>query len=152
MKNEHIYKLSLQWDGRPNDHSIKNDRLYKVAIEGKQPFRGSADQVFFGDPSLYNPEDLLLASLSACHMMSYFYVCRKQGIKILDYQDEPVGLLKVNVDGSGQFEQVTLFPTVRLANKGDEDQARLLHEQAGKLCFIANSCRFTILYEPQFLG
>ncbi len=147
MKNHHTYTLRLDWNGNPDKDSMKNDRLYEVAIEGKAPFCGSADKPFFGDPTLYNPEDLLLSALSACHMMSFLYLCRKKGIRVLSYQDNPEGFLKVNPDGSGQFEKVVLKPEVQLADIAQREEAIALHPEAGKLCFIANSCNFEIVYE-----
>lgn len=151
MKNAHIYTLDLIWKGNPNQTTIKNDRIYEVAIAGKPSFMGSADQIFHGKPELYNPEDLLLSALAACHMMSYFYVCRKAGIEILSYKDQPIGLLKVNSDGSGQFESVTLKPTITIADGPHISKASSLHQSAGKLCFIANSVNFQISYEPEIM-
>lgn len=150
MKKEHKYTLSLNWLGDPFNNSVSNDRKYKVSIEGKPSFIGSADQSFFGDNTFYNPEDLLLASLSSCHMMSYFYICRKNGINISSYVDQPEGFLKVNKDGSGQFEKVILKPRIEII-EGDKENAEKLHVTAGKLCFIANSCVFKIEYSPQII-
>ena len=150
MKKEHKYTLSLNWLGDPFNNSVYNDRKYKISIEGKPSFIGSADESFFGNNALYNPEDLLLASLSSCHMMSYFYVCRKNGIKISSYVDQPEGFLKVNKDGSGQFEKVILKPRIEI-REGDKEKAKGLHNSAGKLCFIANSCAFSIEYLPQII-
>ena len=82
MKREHLYTHRLKWTGDSVDTSIKNDRLYTVSIEGKPIIKGSADKVFHGDGSLYNPEDMLLAALGSCHMMSFFYVCRKKGLRV----------------------------------------------------------------------
>ena len=71
MDNKHNYTLELKWLGTKGGTHHRDDRLYEVKIEGKKLFKGSADKPFFGDSTLYNPEDLLLSSLSACHMMSY---------------------------------------------------------------------------------
>ena len=147
MKNQHLYTLKLDWIGNPSVNSIKNDRLYEIAIPGKEAFKGSADGTFYGDPSLLNPEDLLLSALSSCHMMSYFYVCRKRKIAIESYQDEPIGNLELSVDGSGRFTSVTLKPTILLKNKTQKELAQSLHHEASKLCFIANSCNFAIKVE-----
>ena len=150
MKNIHHYTLSLQWSGDANLSSIRNDRLYRIDIAGKPSIEGSADVPFYGDPQLHNPEELLLSALSACHMMSYLYLCRKYKIEVLAYADDPKARLKVNTDGSGQIEEVDLYPKVVLADKSRESEANKLHLQAGKLCFIANSCNFSIAYFPKF--
>ena len=109
--------------------------------------KGSADKVFHGNQTLYNPEDMLLSALSSCHMMSYLYLCRKAGIKVTSYSDKPEGKLILNMDGSGAFTEVVLKPVVILKDKNQQYIANL-HAEAGKLCFIANSCTFDIIYEP----
>jgi organic hydroperoxide reductase OsmC/OhrA len=147
ISKNYEYKLELQWKGDSKLNSTKNDRIYEVKIEGKPSFMGSADQVFHGNPELYNPEDLLLSALSACHMMSYLYVCRKAGIRVLSYSDNAFGTLKVNQDGSGRFESVTLKPIITIENKDFLNEAIKLHKEAGKLCFIANSVNFEIKYD-----
>jgi len=147
MQNKHNYTLELNWIGDSQFNTIQKDRLYEIKIEGKAPILGSADKTFFGDPTLYNPEDLLLSALSACHMMSYFYVCRKNKITILTYTDNPVGTLYVHPDGSGKFEKVILHPSITLAHNLDREKALSLHAEAKKLCFIANSCSFDIIVD-----
>ena len=139
----------MTWTGKPEDNNHKNDRLYQVDIEGKPIINGSADKPFFGDSAKYNPEDMLLAALSSCHMMSFLYVCRKKGLKVLAYSDKPNGELLVNIDGSGQFEKVGLHPTVVFENELSQKEELALHVEAGRLCFIANSCNFEIVYEPR---
>lgn len=145
--NIHHYTLRLDWVGDASMSSTKNDRLYEIEIPGKPSFRGSADANFHGDPQLLNPEDLLLSALASCHMMSYFYVCRQNGITIKSYVDNPSGLLELKPDGSGRFTQVTLKPVLSIEKQEDIEHAKSLHEKASKLCFIANSCAFDILID-----
>tara|TARA_B110000211_G_C14047189_1_gene539555 strand:- start:55 stop:510 length:456 start_codon:yes stop_codon:yes gene_type:complete len=147
MSNKYDYTLELKWLGDENGTHHREDRFYEISIDGKATLKGSADKPFFGDPTLYNPEDLLLSALSACHMMSYLYLCRKEGIKITSYQDNAVGILKVDENGTGRFESVVLKPQVVLVDSSQSDQASALHTQAGKLCFIANSVNFDISYD-----
>lgn len=150
MKNRFEYSLDLLWLGNENGVNHGDDRLYEINISGKETIKGSADEPFFGDPSLYNPEDLLISALSACHMMSFLYLCRKSGIKVASYVDNPLGVLKINNDGSGEFENVTLKPIVVLSDSTQINKASKLHAQAGKLCFIANSVNFKIKYDFKF--
>lgn len=150
MKNTHLYTLQLNWTGEASKDSHQNDRLFQVDIAGKESFMGSADKPFFGDPSKYNPEDLLMAALSSCHMMSFLYLCRKHEIQVERYTDNPEGRLQLYPDGSGKFVEVRLRPIVKLRDAGQNTEAHALHSKAGKLCFIANSCNFPILYEPSF--
>ena len=148
MKKTHHYTLGLSWTGDKNEDSIKNDRLYEVSVPGKLVFKGSADGVFHGDSSLLNPEDLLMSALSSCHMMSYFYVCRKNKLKIISYEDNPLGELELKMDGSGSFRTVDLNPVVTIRNEKEISLAKALHLEAKKLCFIANSCCFEIVVNP----
>jgi organic hydroperoxide reductase OsmC/OhrA len=147
MTNKYYYTLELKWLGNENGTHHRTDRFYEISIDEKAKLKGSADKPFFGDPTLYNPEDLLLSALSACHMMSYLYLCRKQGIKISSYQDNAQGILKLDDEGIGRFESVILRPQVVLADSSQIDEAFQLHTQAGKLCFIANSVNFDISYD-----
>jgi organic hydroperoxide reductase OsmC/OhrA len=148
MKNTHLYTLDLKWIGNSQINSIKNDRLYEIAIPGKASFKGSADQTFHGDATLLNPEDMLLSALSSCHMMSYFYVCRQNNLEITSYQDQPLGTLQVNPNGSGQFNKVILKPFVIIKAASNLELAISLHSKAKSLCFIGNSCNFLIEVEP----
>lgn len=151
MTNEHIYTLDLQWTGKKEIDHHRNDRIYEIELDGKDKIKGSADKPFFGDPSLYNPEDLLLSSLSACHMMSFLYVCRQEKLKVLSYQDQPIAYLKLHVDGSGCFTKAILKPKVKFVKALSLEKINTLHKKAGSLCFIANSCNFQIEYEPIIL-
>ena len=148
MKNRYKYTHQLHWSGDLLLDSNQNDRLFEIEIDNKGIIYGSADKPFFGDPNRLNPEDMLLAALSSCHMMSFMYLCRKEKIKVLSYSDKPIGELKLNVDGSGQFEIVTLYPKIKVDSELDENKLMELHQGAGKLCFIANSCNFDIVYQP----
>lgn len=147
MKMEHQYTLNLKWLGDENGKHHRNDRFYQIDIKGKPSIKGSADKPFFGDPNLHNPEDLLMAALSACHMMSFLYLCRKKGIKVKSYSDQPIGTLQLNSEGRGQFSSATLKPQVELVDNSQLALLKDLHQEAGKLCFIANSLNFPISYE-----
>ena len=130
---------------------MKNDRLYKVEIPEKPLLLGSADKPFFGDPSKYNPEDLLMSALSACHMMSFLHLCRRQGIRVLNYTDKAEGILELNPDGSGQFIQAILRPKVTVAHWPEDLGFGDLHQKASQLCFIKNSINFPVSYESELL-
>ena len=147
MKDSYDYTLELNWLGSEKSNHHREDRYYEIKIAGKEKLIGSADKPFFGDPTMYNPEDLLLSALSSCHMMSYLYLCRKEGMKIVSYQDKPAGTLKIKEGGVGYFESVILKPVVVLLDSSQTKKAAQLHAQAGKLCFIANSVNFDVSYE-----
>lgn len=123
-------------------------KTHHVFLEDGKEMEVSAAKHFKGDASKYNPEELLMAALSSCHFMSYMYVCQKEDIAIIDYKDKVSGFLELKNDGSGAFTKIILRPQVTLKDFNDYDAALQLHENAAKLCFIANSCSFSIIYEP----
>lgn len=147
---EHHYSLQLRWTGNKGEGTTSYrayDRAYEVSIEGKPDLKGSADPAFLGDPSLHNPEDLLVASLSACHMLWYLHLCSADGIVVTGYEDDASGTMQQEPDGGAQFTSVVLKPKVTIKAGGDADKAERLHERADELCFIARSVNFPIHHE-----
>ena len=122
--------------------------------------RGSADPTFHGDRTRCNPEQLLLAALAQCHMLSFLHVAVKRGVVVTAYEDHAEGLMRTNRDGSGQFESVTLRPRVTVAAGGAEAQSgdladdvlEELHAEANRLCFIARSVNFPVLHKPSLVA
>jgi organic hydroperoxide reductase OsmC/OhrA len=150
---EHLYKVTTNWSGvdkSPEFSYESYSREYNITIEGKPNFTGSADPNFFGDASLHNPEDLLVMSLSACHMLSYLALCARLGIRVLSYKDEAIGKMS-RQNGKYQFTEVTLYPKVVIEEGGDLEKAKSLHHKAHDICFITNSVAFPILNEPTIL-
>ncbi|MCF8200022.1 MAG: OsmC family protein, partial [Sulfuritalea sp.] len=96
----------------------------------------------------WNPEEMLVASLSSCHMLWYLHLCAQAKITVLAYHDDAQGTMVEGADGGGHFSQVTLRPVATLAAGSDEVAAKALHEQAHHLCFIANSVNFPVAIEP----
>ena len=128
----------------------QNGNIVAHTFEGKPPLRGSADPAFHGDPMLYNPEDLLLSALSACHMLSYLAVCAHAGIVILSYEDTVVGTL-ARRDGRVRFVDALLRPKVVLEPGSDIKKAKALHEKAHDICVIVNSVNFPVRHEAEVI-
>ena len=152
MHPNHNYKLTLKWTGNKGTGTSgyrAYDRNHEILIEEKNTLLGSADPTFHGDKTVHNPEDLLLASLSACHMMSYLHVCAKAGIVVTDYIDNATGIMVVNKDGSGQFIEVTLNPIVTITDESQLAKANALYTEANQLCFIANSVNFPVKHKAE---
>ena len=148
---KHLFKAKLNWDAVPKEGislSKKYTKTHQITIDGKAILNVSAAKAFKGDPGLYNPEDLLLSSVVSCHMMSYLYVCSQNGITVVSYQDNAVGILEVAENGSGRFVEIRLNPEVIIKEKEKTELALNLHTKANELCFIANSCNFPILHFP----
>ncbi|MGH9621626.1 MAG: OsmC family protein [Bryobacteraceae bacterium] len=128
------------------------ERSYEISSEGKPVIAGSSDRAFRGDHTRWNPEELLVASLSACHQLWYLHLCAEAGIVVLEYVDDPEGTMEEFPDGSGRFMGVTLRPRVTIAAGGDPAKAEALHETAHMKCFIANSVNFPVVCEPSIVS
>jgi organic hydroperoxide reductase OsmC/OhrA len=151
-KNEHSYKSRLIWDGNRGNGTSAYDaygRKYRIQIDGKPDLVGSADAIFRGDSNAHNPEDLFVAALSACHLLSYLALCARSKINVVAYEDDASGILKLRPDGGGSFESVTLRPIVTITPESDEGRALALHETAHDQCFIASSVSIPVFHEPQ---
>jgi organic hydroperoxide reductase OsmC/OhrA len=148
---EHHYSLTVQWTGNLGDGTSSYrgySRDHDVRILGLPVLPGSADPTFHGDRSRYNPEQLLLAALAQCHLLSFLHVAVRHGVVVTDYRDAATGLVRLNRDGSGQFESVTLHPQVVVADPAHVELAEQLHREANQVCFIARSVNFPVLHEP----
>lgn len=153
MAKEHVYRINTVWTGASQGATSSYDaysREYAINIEGKPPFVGSADPTFRGDASLYNPEDLLLMALSACHMLSYLALCARAGIRVISYSDVATGKM-AQKNGKIRFTEVILHPLVTIEAGDDLEKARSLHDNAHHVCFIANSVNFPVLHEAKML-
>jgi organic hydroperoxide reductase OsmC/OhrA len=143
MSFKHLFNAALFWR-KENQRYTKS---HSISISGKADLAVSAAKAFKGDPTLLNPEDLLLSSLMSCHMMSYLYICSQHQIEVLAYADNATATLITEPNGAGRFTEVQLNPVVTIANKQQIDLANSLHLQANQLCFIANSCNFPIHHQ-----
>jgi organic hydroperoxide reductase OsmC/OhrA len=150
MAKEHEYQANLVWTGNKGSGTMdyrSYDRDFVVTIANKEPLAGSSDSVFLGDKTKYNPEDLLLASVSSCHMLWFLHLCSKNEIVVIEYTDNAIGKMEENVDGSGKFKEVTLYPQVLIAEQAHLTLANALHAEANKMCFIANSLNFPVKHQ-----
>jgi len=152
MSKEHRYAVSTAWTGNLGRGAADYraySRNHELGASGKAAtIACSSDPVFRGDASRYNPEELLVGSLSACHMLWVLHLCADAGIVITDYADEAEGVMRENDDGSGEFVRVTLRPDVVITDASRIDQARALHDKAHELCFISRSVNFPVEHEP----
>ena len=147
---EHFFEVSVQWTGNAGtgtsgykDYRRDNE----LSAGGKQIIAGSADKAFHGDRSRWNPEELLIAALSQCHMLSFLHVASAAGVVVESYHDDSSGTLALNAEGGGNMTEVTLRPQVTIS-AGDEALVPGLHARASELCFIANSVNFPLHHEP----
>lgn len=151
MFGEHRYALRTTWTGDRGTGTSgyrDYDRSVTIEVAGKPDLLASADKPFRGDPSRYNPEDLLLAALSECHLLSYLYACVQAGVVVRAYRDEASGVMVEDGAGGGSFREVVLRPHVVVADAAMVDAATSAHAQANALCFIARSVNFPVRHEP----
>ena len=150
MSAEHEYNARLLWEGNRGEGTARYQgygRQWRLLIQGKPDLVGTADAAFLGEKDKHNPEDLLMAALSSCHMLSYLALCARNRISVLSYSDDASGVMKVTADGGGRFELVSLHPRVEIAEKDKQALAAELHEKAHGLCFIASSVNFPVRHE-----
>jgi organic hydroperoxide reductase OsmC/OhrA len=148
---QHAYETILTWTGNRGSGTSSYrdyDRDHEVTAEGRPAIAGSSDPGFRGDRARWNPEQLLVVSLSQCHMLWYLHLCAVNGVVVESYVDRAVGVMEEEADGSGRFTSVTLRPAVVVASGDMAVKARELHEQANRMCFIANSVNFPVHHEP----
>ncbi len=150
---EHSYTVKTIWSGAEKglarDYATYS-REHRFEIAGKPPIIGSADAAFRGDPARHNPEDLLVASLSACHMLWYLHLCTVKGVAVEAYEDSAEGIM-VEEPRGGRFAELTLRPLVTVSADSDAAAAEALHERAHAACFIANSVNFPVRCRPRIV-
>ena len=149
MSKIHRYQATIAWTGNrgtgTNNYGAYS-RDHEIHCPGKPVIAVSSDPAFRGDPNRYNPEELLVASISSCHMLWYLHLCADAGVTVTAYEDAAEGRMEETADGSGRFTEVVLHPNVTIAAGADGALAERLHARAHEKCFIANSVNFPISY------
>jgi len=154
MSKLHTYSALIRWTGNEGTGTSgykDYSRNHQIAIAGKPTIPGSSDPAFRGDPSRYNPEDMLVASLSACHMLWYLHLAAVNKVVVVDYQDNATGTMEEAPDGGGRFLEVTLHPVITLIPGSNREVAEKLHHEAHAKCFISSSVNFPVNCQPEFL-
>ncbi|MGI9483038.1 MAG: OsmC family protein [Hyphomicrobiales bacterium] len=152
MPKSHSYTATVEWTGNKGSGTEgyrDYARSHDIVIEEKRVIAGSSDAAFMGDAGKHNPEDMLVASASACHMLWYLHLCSDNNIIVTAYRDCAVGDMDMNKNGSGQFSRIVLHPNVTVKDGCDIELATSLHEKAHKMCFIARSLNFPVENKPE---
>jgi organic hydroperoxide reductase OsmC/OhrA len=147
----HSYTVEVTWTGNLGSGTSSYrafSRDHDVRGGGKPVLHGSSDPAFRGDPTRYNPEELLVAALAQCHMLWFLHLAATSGVVVTGYTDRPTGVMAENADGSGQFTEVVLRPTVTVAEAAMLERADALHGKAHEMCFIARSVNFPVRRQP----
>jgi organic hydroperoxide reductase OsmC/OhrA len=148
---KHTYTTTVTWTGNRGTGTSgyrDYDRTTDIEAPGRPVLPSSSDPLFRGDPARWNPELLLVAALSQCHLLWYLHLCSDAGVVVESYVDEPVGVLAEEVGGPGRFTEVVLRPRIVVAAPDMVDRARQLHARAHELCYIAQSVNFPVRHEP----
>lgn len=150
MIGEHDYALRSVWTGNRGTGTSgyrDYDRAVTISVAGKPDLSASSDKPFRGDPAKWNPEDLLLAALSECHLLSYLHACVTVGVVVVSYRDRASGVMREDGAGGGAFVEVLLRPEVVVAEASMIEAAERAHAQANEWCFIANSMNFPVRHQ-----
>ncbi|CAN5520185.1 OsmC family protein [soil metagenome] len=152
MSQSHHYATTLTWTGNTGAGTASYrgyERAHEIAVAGKPPILASSDPSFRGDPVRWNPEELLLASISSCHQLWYLHLCAVNGVVVTAYRDKATAVMVEDETCGGRFERATLRPHVTIAAGSDPDKALALHHEANAKCFVANSLNFPVGHEAR---
>lgn len=147
MNGQHHYAVNVTWTGNRGQGTSgykEYDRSHTISITNKPDILGSSDTAFQGDATRHNPEDMLVTSISTCHMLWYLHLCADAGIIVTGYTDQATGTLQESPVNGGQFTEVTLHPVATITDSSKTEQAIALHKKAHEKCFIANSVNFPV--------
>ena len=151
----HTYHLTVAWTGNTGAGTARANAYSKnhvIRAAGRPDILASSDPAFNGDPDRYNPEELLVAALSQCHMLWFLSRCAKHGIVVTAYEDHAIGMMVEHADGGGEFTNVTLRPQIAIDGSADPALLQQLHEESHHLCFIARSVNFPVDVEALYVS
>ncbi|EHS51953.1 OsmC family protein [Rhizobium sp. PDO1-076] len=153
-EKRHEYKVTVTWQGNTGTGTSgyrDYGRDHVISAHGKPDILASSDVAFRGDPARWNPEDLFLASLSACHKLWYLHFCAVSGVIVTHYEDHAEGVMEIDAEGTGRFTDVLLKPRVTIKAGTYPDIAAELHAEAHEKCFIANSVNFPVRCQAEII-
>ena len=146
------HKVRITWRRATPDFTYKTfDRTHTWRFSGGQTVQGSSAPAYYGDGTLANPEEGLLAALASCHMLTFLSVAALKGLVINSYEDEAAAELGKNPEGKMMVSKITLRPRVMFAgdNAPDPEALAELHRKAKASCFIGNSLLTQVTIEPR---
>jgi len=149
----HDYTSRIEWTGNRGAGTASYrgyDRTWRIATPGKAIVDCSNDPLLGGDPALHNPEDMLLATLAACHMLWYLHYASRAGIVVESYRDDPVGIGESTPDGAGHFVEAMLRPHIVVRAGSDLAAADAIHATIHAVCFVARSVNFPVRYAATY--
>ena len=154
MADKHEFPSHIKWTGNRGTGTSAYrayDRTWDLCVNGKAVLHCSNDPLLGGDPSKYNPEDLLISALASCHMLWYLHLCSQAGVTVTEYEDHPVGVGESQPSGKGRFVEAILRPRILITADSALDTATALHDEIRHYCFIARSVNFPVRIEPEIV-
>lgn len=152
MERMHRYETTVRWTGNLGQGTATYrgySRNHEIHAQDKSaPIAGSSDPLFRGDRTRYNPEELLVAAASACHMLWVLHLCAEAGLVVTTYEDNPVGEQIEHADGSGEFTRITVRPKIELTDPSRAGELEKIHHRVHEKCAIARSLRCEVTVEP----
>jgi organic hydroperoxide reductase OsmC/OhrA len=150
---EHEYSARVVWTGNRGTGTRDYKgyaRTWNVETPGKPVIPCSNDPLLGGDPTLHNPEDMLIAALSACHMLWFLHLASDAGVIVTGYEDDPLATGETDATGASRFLHATLRPRISVAQGTDLKGADALHAKVHDYCFIARSVNFPVAYKARY--
>jgi len=139
---QHDFNSLIEWTGNRGKGTQSYhgyDRTWRIQTPGKPEIHCSNDPLLGGDPTLHNPEDLLLSAVSACHMLWFLHLASSAKLVVSAYRDSPLGHGESEPNGAGRFKSITLRPHISLEYSIDQVKADAIHDEIHQYCFIARS-------------
>lgn len=152
MSRQHRYTVTVEWTGNRGQGTSgyrSYERDHEVRAEHAPTIAGSSDRAFHGNPSRWNPEQLLVAAASQCHMLSYLHQAAVNGLVVIGYVDHPSAVMTEDGAGGGRFTEIALHPLVTITDPAQVELAEQLHGPASQNCFIANSLALPVGHESR---
>ena len=148
------YRATVDWALEDGADFLagRYSRGHSVVFEGGHAVPGTASAHVVGNKwsvaGAVDPEQMLVGSISTCHMLTFLHMARNAGFAVTRYRDEAIGVMEKNAAGRVAVTKVTLRPEIAYEGKRPtEAEADHLHHLAHEECFIANSVTTQIVVE-----
>jgi len=145
--SEHRAKISWKKETESFDYDDYN-RSHEWTFENGHVVPASSAPKFLGDPGRVDPEEAFVASVSACHMLTFIAICARKRLTVLSYEDDAVGYLEPREDKKLWMSRVTLRPRIVFDGESPDDVTLArLHDSSHRNCFVANSVKTDVTVE-----
>lgn len=152
------YRATVEWALAEDAEDFAKGRYSRAHTVSFQehvvPATASAHVVGkWAAPGAVDPEEMFVAALSNCHMLTFLHVARLRGFVITAYRDEAEGVMEKTPEGRMAVTRVTLHPQITYDGRRPTDAERdAMHHEAHEECFIANSVKTQVMVEELAAG